>query len=155
MRKDGRHGPPPEEMPIMMLVNELSRLFHNRMRLEGERIGMQEGYRHMLFHLSHEDNLTQLELTRRAHLKAPTVSVALRKMETAGLVSRSTDPKDQRQTLVRLTEEGRRMDQQMQENIQRTEALFSRGLTVEEQESLKRLLLHMRENVLQALGEEA
>lgn len=149
----GRHGPPPEEMPIMMLINELSRLFHNRMRDEGERIGMQDGFRHLLFHLSHEDNLTQLDLVRRTHLKAPTVSVALRKMEDAGLVSRSTDQRDQRQTRVVLTDKGRELDGRMQESIRRTETLFSRGLSDEEQRVLKGLLVRMRGAVLETLPE--
>lgn len=146
--KHPRQGPPPEEMPIMMLVNELSRLFHHRMRAEDEKIGMQEGYRHLLFHLSREDNLTQLDLVRRAHLKAPTVSVSLRKMEDAGLVTRSTDPDDQRQTRVLLTEKGRELDARMRENIQKTEILFAEGLSDEEQQNLKSLLLRMRQNVL-------
>ena len=146
--KHPHHSPPPEEMPLMMLVNELSRLFHHRMRAEDEKIGMQEGYRHLLFHLAREDNLTQLDLVRRAHLKAPTVSVSLRKMEDAGLVTRSTDPDDQRQTRVLLTEKGRELDARMRENIQKTEILFAEGLSDEEQQNLKSLLLRMRQNVL-------
>lgn len=149
-RRDGRHhGPPPEEMPIMMLVNELSRLFHNRMRNEGEKIGMQEGFRHLLFHLAREDNLTQLDLVQRAHLKAPTVSVALRKMEDAGLVTRTTDPDDHRQTRVRLTDKGRLLDDRMRENIHRTESLVAEGLSEEEQQTLRRMLLRIRRNLLE------
>jgi hypothetical protein len=140
--------PPPEEMPIMMLVNDLSRLFHNHMRAESERIGMQDGFRHLLFHLTQEDDLTQLELVRRTHLKAPTVSVALRRMEEAGLVVRTADPEDQRQIRVRLTGKGRELDNRQREKIREAEELFSRGLSEEEQQTLKALLLHMRRNVL-------
>lgn len=150
--KEGRYGPPPEEMPIMMLVNELSRMFHNRMRAEGEKIGMQEGFRHLLFHLAREDDLTQLDLVRRAHLKAPTVSVALRKMEDAGLVTRTTDPNDQRQTRVRLTDKGRRLDNRMRENIRKTETLVAEGLSEEERQTLRRMLLRVRRNLLEQEG---
>ncbi|MCI8361512.1 MAG: MarR family transcriptional regulator [Clostridiales bacterium] len=146
---DRRHGPPPEEMPIMMLVNELSRLFHNRMRVAGEKVGMQEGFRHLLFHLAREDDLTQLDLVRRAHLKAPTVSVALRKMEDAGLVTRTADPEDLRQTRVLLTDKGRRLDDRMRESIHRTETMAADGLTEEEQQTLRRMLLRVRGNLLE------
>ena len=44
MEKDRHFGPPPEEIPLMMLINEISRLFHNHMRRENERIGLQEGF---------------------------------------------------------------------------------------------------------------
>lgn len=147
-RQERRHGPPPEEMPLMMLVNELSRLFHNHMRAESERIGMQDGFRHLLFHLTREDNLTQLDLARRTHLKAPTVSVALRQMEEAGLVTRTADPEDQRQIRVRLTDKGRELDDRQREKIREAEELFARGLSEEDKQTLKTLLLHMRRNVL-------
>lgn len=146
--RDRRHRPPPEEMPLMMLVNELSRLFHNHMRTESERMGIQDGFRHLLFHLTREDNLTQLELAHRTHLKAPTVSVALRQMEEAGLVTRTADPEDQRQIRVRLTDKGRELDNRQREKIREAEELFARGLSEEEKRTLKALLLHMRRNVL-------
>ena len=145
------HAPPPEEMPLMMLINELSRLFRNHMRTECEKIGLQDGFRQLLFQLAHEDNIPQLDLVQRTHLRAPTVSVALRQMEEAGLVSRRPDHGDQRQVIVVLTEKGRELDRRQQEKFHEAEELFARGLTDDEYQRLKALLLHMRQNVLEQL----
>lgn len=146
---DSNHAKiPAEQMPVMMLINEVSRLFHNHMRSEGEKIGMQEGFRQLIMHLSHEDDLTQLDLVKRTHLKAPTVSVTLRKMEAAGLVTRETDQIDQRQTRVKITESGKRMDKLIKQNIKKTEDIFVRGISEADCQTLKRILLRMRENIL-------
>lgn len=69
-------------------------------------------------------------------------------MEEAGLVVRTADPEDQRQIRVRLTGKGRELDNRQREKIREAEELFSRGLSEEEQQTLKALLLHMRRNVL-------
>ena len=139
---------PDENMPVMMIINELSRMFHNRMRSEGEKIGMQEGFRHILINLALEDDLTQLDLVQRSHLKAPTISVALRNMEQAGLVIRHTDDVDQRQTRVRLTPSGREMDRLLRQKIKKTEDIFISGLSESDCKLLKQLLLRMRNNII-------
>lgn len=151
VQKERPQAPPPEEMPLMMLINELSRLFRNHMRTESEKIGVQDGFRQLLFQLAHEDNIPQLDLVQRTHLRAPTVSVALRQMEEAGLVSRRPSPDDQRQMLVVLTDRGRELDRRQQEKFHEAEALFARGLAEDEYRQLKSLLLHMRQNVLAQL----
>ena len=92
--------------------------------------------------------MTQLDLVKRTHLKAPTVSVTLRKMEAAGLVTRETDQTDQRQTRVKITESGKRMDKLLKQNIKKTEDIFVRGISEADCQTLKSILLRMRENIL-------
>lgn len=149
MPKKEHHRPPcGADMPVTMLVNELSRLFHNEMRLESSAIGMKNGYRHLLFHLAREENLSQLELTGRTHLKAPTVSVTLAKMEAEGLVTRATDPNDARTMRISLTEAGRALDRTLQERIAEKERTFTEVLSEEEAAYLKQLLLRIRGHLL-------
>lgn len=136
-------------MPVTMLVNELSRLFHNEMRLESNAIGMKNGYRHLLFHLAREENLSQLDLTGRTHLKAPTVSVALAKMEAEGLVVRTTDRDDARTTRVFLTEKGRALDRTLQERIMQKDMVFTEVLSEEEITALRGLLIRIRNHLLE------
>ena len=141
-----------ENAPPSMLINALSKLFNDRMRQKTEAMGMADGWRRMLFHLAHNDALTQLELVRRTHLSAPAVSVTLQKMEAAGLVTRQSDPNDQRAILVRLTEAGHEADRKVIGAIRETEREMLQGISAEEFEAIRPLLNRMYHNLS---GEEA
>lgn len=151
MRRNTRGRPPCEEdMPVTMLVNELSRLFHNEMRQESSAIGMKNGYRHLLFHLAKEENLSQLELAERTHLKAPTISVTLTKMEAEGLVTKTVDPADARSIRVSLTEKGRALDDRMRERIMQKDRVFTESLSEEEVVTLRTLLIRIRRHLFES-----
>lgn len=146
------HMMPAEEMPVMMLVNEISKLFFDRMRRECEKINVQHGYNHILFHLSRRDGITQLDLVRMTHLKAPTVSVALQKMEYEGLVRRETDKQDQRQTRVYITDKGMALDSRLREKVAEIESVAITGIDNENEKILKEYLIIMRKNILEERG---
>ena len=143
----------PEQMPIGMLINDLSHYFHNRMRREGSRVGMRDGYRNLLFHLSKQDAVSQQELVQKTHLKAPTVSVALQRMEADGLVERRTRADDLRQSWVYLTDKGRELNRAMQQNVQRTEADLVAALSPEEQAHLQQLLAKIHRSLINPQGD--
>lgn len=141
-------APFPKNGTLSMLINDLSKLFDNRMRREAENIGVSSGYRRLLFHLARNDVLTQLDLVRRTHLSPPTVSVALQKMEFEGLVTRRANSEDLRETLVSLTERGHELDHAIRKKLEETDEIMERGLSDEEKALLKRLLLQIRENMI-------
>ncbi len=138
--------------PPSMLINELSKLFNDRMRQKTEALGMADGWRRMLFHLSHNESLTQLELARRTHLSTPAVSVTLQKMESEGLVTRKADPNDQRAIRVRLTEAGHEADRKVVNAIRETEREMLEGVTEEEFHSIRPTLEKLYYNL--AAGRE-
>lgn len=138
-----RHPMNPADMPVGMLINDISKFFHDRMRRESEKIGIRSGYRPLLFHLAHGDDITQLELVHATRLKASTISVTLTEMERDGLIERHSDPDDLRQTRVSITEKGRALDDAMREKIHETEQLMVEGITEEEQAQLKEILIKM------------
>ncbi|MGI6199747.1 MAG: MarR family winged helix-turn-helix transcriptional regulator [Christensenellales bacterium] len=144
----------PEEMPIGMLINDLSHYFHNRMRQEGSRAGMRDGYRNLLFHLAKQDAVSQQDLVRQTHLKAPTVSVALQKMEADGLVERRTHADDLRQSWVYLTDKGRELNHTMQLNVQRTEKDLVAPLSPQEREQLQQLLAKIHRSLINTQGDK-
>ena len=53
------------------------------------------------------DDRTLSEIGERLFLESNTLTPLLKRMEVAGLVSRSRDPADERQVRLRLTDEGR------------------------------------------------
>lgn len=134
-----------------MLVNEIARLFHGRMRtydLDG--VMSQESARQLMHQLHRADGCSQLDLVRLTHLKAPTVSVTLRRMEEEGLVVRHPDELDLRVTRVYLSEKGREHNRLVRERLQGIDAELMQGFSQEETEQLLHFLERMRDNILPA-----
>ena len=146
--------PDPEQVTPPMLVNEISRLFGAWMRTNsGETVGVmsQNSARLIMRHLSFCDGVSQLELVRATSLKAPTISVTLKKMEEEGLIRRETNEDDQRAVRVYLTEKGRGHDEFVRENLLRADRIVMRNFSEEEYEVTKKVLLRMRDNILSDL----
>ena len=131
-----------------LLINEISKLFHNKMRKNSEELGFKTGYRQILRFLVQEDGVTQVDIARNSHFTAPTVSVTLKKMEDEGLVRRKTDQNDTRRTRVFITEKGREWETRLFESAMDVEKILVRGLSEEENAELCRLLRKARENIL-------
>ncbi len=142
---------PPEPTPGM-LISEISKLFHDKMNHNSETLGFKNGYRQILRHLARKDGIAQVELVRLTHLKAPTISVTLRKMEEEELVRRTTDQIDQRQTHVYLTDKGREMERAFFGKIIETENVLLRDISQEEKDALCAILKKMRHNLLDEMG---
>lgn len=138
---------PPKTPP--MLVNEIARLFGGKMR-EYELSGVmsQESARLLMRALACSDGVSQLRLTEMTHLKAPTVSVTLKKMEDEGLVRRESDPEDLRVIRVFLTERGAAHNRRIFGRLQSLDAILMQGFSEEETAVLRELLERMRNNIL-------
>jgi DNA-binding MarR family transcriptional regulator len=94
----------------------------------------------ILLTLLDQGPIRMTELATRERVRTPTTTVAIRRLEKLGLVSRSRDPSDLRAVLVQVTPEGL---------VQHREALAARRahlatmlgkLTDEERETLTRAL---------------
>lgn len=136
-----------------MMTNEVSKLFRDIINREVEKLGVQNGYRQLLFHLSRMDGVSQLELARATHLKAPTVSVTLKNMEADGLVERKGDINDLRIIHVYLTDKGRQTDDKIREIHHMLDSRMTEGISQEELDALVATLTKMRDNMLKATEE--
>ena len=142
----------PEDMTVHMLIGEISKVTKCALNRESEAAGLSNSYRAIIFHLSHNDGLTQLELSRLTHLKPPTISVTLQKMENEGIVSRKSDSEDLRKTIVTLTEKGLGIVSRIEEVFKTQEKAITDSLTKAEAETLKKLLIKVRAGVLGEKG---
>ena len=95
----------------------------------------------------HHDGITQQELVSNTNMKAPTISVALRNLEEEGMVRREPDPSDMRSVRVYLTDEGRATDEAFREKLYEMDNMLMQGISEQEEETLIRLLLTVRENI--------
>jgi DNA-binding MarR family transcriptional regulator len=152
---NGSLPPPPIERrelsdnPVK-LCNEISRIFRARMRENCDIDGVmsQPGARLVMSLLAMNDGLKQRELVERTHLRAPTVSVIIRRMVEEGLAEQRPDQKDGRVTRVYLTERGRRTDSENIQKIKSMDARGLRGLSGEECQHLMGLLGRIRDNLI-------
>ena len=95
------------------------------------------------------DGITQLELVKATHLRPPTVSVILQKMEAEGLVERKSDEHDRRAVRVTLTEAGRALDRKNIEMIRALDSVALCDLSEDEIAALMVILPKIRNNLLQ------
>ena len=134
-----------------MFVNDVSRLFMHRVRSECESSGVSRGHHKLLMELFHNEGATQLQLVRLTHLTAPTVSVALGKMETEGLVRRESDTEDMRQMKVYLTDKGREKVELVRNIFREADAALVKDIP---QEELDAAIVVLRKMLINLLEEE-
>jgi len=148
-------APPPDRVELsktpIRLCNEISRLCraHLRDRREPDSVFAKTGARLTLSYLAAGDGVTQLDLVRATHLRAPTVSVMLRRFEEEGIVERRPDKTDGRAMRVYLTEKGREIDHRNIAQIRRMDEEVLCVLTEEENQELMRLLGKIRDRFLE------
>lgn len=154
LKVNGRAPEPMDDMmdyrkSPMMLISEISRLMGDKIREKGDDNPIQQkSGRLLLMELAKKDGRTQLDLVNATHLKAPTISVALQKMEKDGYVLRKPDEYDLRATRVFLTEKGREIDDRIRRRIHDEEAQAMVNLTDSEYETLVKLLLKIKGSIL-------
>ena len=129
------------------LIKEIANLYTLRVRIEAENLGIKNAYRTLLSQLYVKDGGTQLSLAEKTGMKAPTISITLRKMEKDGLVDRVVDEKDLRKTHVYLTEKGRQTTDNLNAAVKRINDGFVKGLS----ESEKDLFINTLENIKASL----
>lgn len=158
-KKSGIHRPPHKSPPDFdkltagMLFGDVSRLFDGRVRRETERAGFSQGYRRIVFHLSHNDCLTQNELVKLTHMKAPSISVQLQKMESDGLITRKSDDKDLRKSYIFLTEKGKECEEFFISKCRETEGVMFKNFSEDEMKILKEYLKRITGNLIEEMEE--
>lgn len=132
------------------LCNEIARIFRARRRegIDIEGVMTQPGAGLILSYLAIGDGITQLDLVNATHLKAPTVSIILKKMEEEGIVHREADKHDLRAMRVFLTDYGRELDAANIANIKELDAMALDGISESEQATLMLLLTKIRDNLI-------
>lgn len=129
------------------LVVEISRLLRARMQREDCGVMAQSTARLVMSHLAVNGSLGQLDIVNLTHLKPPTVSTLLRRMENEGYITRVADEKDHRAIRVALSEKGKEFDREHLRRLSTNDHQAVKGLSADEQSMLESLLLRMRDNL--------
>ncbi|WP_440116876.1 MarR family winged helix-turn-helix transcriptional regulator [Paenibacillus sp. QZ-Y1] len=105
--------------------------------------GLFPGQEIMLMQLYTQDHQSQNSLGRTLRLDHSTVAKSVRRLEDAGLVTRSRSKEDGRVTIVSLTEAGHALEDQVNAAWARVEQITTEGLSDEE----KNLLLSLSQKI--------
>ena len=137
------------ENPIK-LCSAIARLHRGIVRESGlmEGVMTQPGARLVMPLLATHGELSQKEIAEMTHLKAPSISAILKKMEDEGLAVRKSNPNDKREIRVSLTPKGEEVDRSIIETLKSTDEAGLKGLSAEEQKTLMSLLCRIQDNLI-------
>lgn len=101
----------------------------------------------ILYVLWQEDGVPIAALVQKTGLAKNTLTAMLARMESSGLIVRSTAPEDRRQVLVTLTDKARSLEGKYEKVSQEMNQLFYQGLSQSDADLLDGLLDRVLENL--------
>ena len=134
---------PIETKTVYALISDAAKLLDDRIASMTASHKLQSGARRVLACLAVRDGVSQLDLIHATHLKAPTISLIVQKMEHDGLISRRTDDLDMRLTRVYLTEKGKTVNEDIRRAVAEVEDAVMSDFSDAEKELLHTLLVRM------------
>ena len=136
-----------EHESIVFLFNAICKVQRGQLNDALNEIGLYAGQEMVLWQLWREDGLAQSQMVERICVQPPTISKMLDRLESAGLVLRRPDAEDSRVSRVFLTDQGRDKERAVCDIWIGLEQRMTANLTLEERVLLRRLLLHVSENL--------
>ena len=133
----------------IMLLHQVLHLTRYCAERQLNRMGLKPGQVGILFTLLQEDGQTGRQLAKKVGITPPSMTVALQKIENMGYVFKEADDHDQRRVRVYLTEKGRCCTRELDQFMNEMDRIIYRGFSESEKILLKRLLLTMRDNLLE------
>lgn len=137
-----------EDISIVMLLEQVSHLarYHTIKRMEG--LNMKPGQVGILFILNGEGSMPQKELAEKMGITPPSMTAAVKKLESRGYIVKEADPCDQRVFKVGLSEKGRECIDSLKRALEDIETVIFKDITHEEKLFLRRLFFEMRRNLM-------
>lgn len=138
------------QAPINFILQNLLHLTHMQSNQFFKTYDMKPGQFGILFVLDKHGSCSQRELADRIGVTPPSMTVAIQKLEKIGYLKKLTDPNDQRVSRVEITEEGAACVKEAKKVLEHIEEILVKNMSLEEKLLLRRLLLQMRENILES-----
>lgn len=137
------------DIPIMGVLAQVLHLSNYHTKQLFGKYDLKPWQAGILFVLAHNGEMSQRKLAKMLNLTPPSITTAIQKMEKLDYIRRKPDPGDQRVMLLSITEKGETYLNGIFEVKNQMEAMMFRGMSVEEKLLLKRLLIQVRENLLE------
>lgn len=141
-----------EDTSIFWLLHQIVHLSKYQAMKRMEAFELKPGQAGILFILNCNGGLSQRELAQKLGITPPSMTVALRKMEKLGYITKEPDPLDQRIIRIQIAEKGKECIQNLKGVMDNMENVLYQGMSQEERLLLRRLLLEIRTNLLEGNG---
>ncbi len=136
------------------LLANICHLHHARVHQLLEALGLYRGQPMVLRALWEQEGLNQTELAEKLQITPATLTKMLQRMEKAGFIERRACATDQRVSKVYLTQAGHEVQGKVERVWSTMEEETFSNFTLEERLLLRRFLIQVRDNLLNATGEE-
>ena len=115
-------------------------------------LGIHPGQLPALLLVSHQEGMSLKQLADALHVKPPTMTVSVQRMEKMGLLEKREDKKDQRVYQIYLTEKGKETLDEAKQIALDNYQLATEGITREELAIVKDCFTRMTENLKRDAG---
>ena len=129
------------------LIGELSKKINNLTLDTSRTDNVPKGMKLVLQCLMKTDGVTQLDIVKFTGFKAPTISIMIQKMESAGYVTRRPDENDLRAMRVFITDSGKHIYYDAVMNVKQIEGKVLKGISEREINSLVKVLNKINNNL--------
>lgn len=139
-------------MYYMQMIRQIMMGFErecNRVLSEYDLTFSQLELQHFLFEQQEKGiPVNQRSIEATLHLKNPTVTGTLNRLESKGFIVRVEDEHDRRSNIILLTDKAHRLRDDVMNSTREREEQLTKGLTLEDHKNLRRILGKMFENVV-------
>lgn len=135
------------DLSLRHLFKRITHLYFSVIFSQITDLNIHPGQLPMIKLLSEHQGLTQREIADKLHIRPPTVTVALKRMEKAGLVEKRPDAKDQRKVRIYLSEKGNNLNTNAAQKLNCMEEKLIEGFTANEISFMKVCVLKLIENI--------
>ncbi|EPX64556.1 Transcriptional regulator, MarR family [Cystobacter fuscus DSM 2262] len=136
-------------------VTRTARAFMRVAEAQLRPLGLGVAHIPVLVCLAEEGALTQTEIAQRTHVEQPTAAALLQRMDRAGLIERSPDPRDRRATRIRLSARAEKLLPRALELLGQSNDEATAGLSSKEIETLHGLLRRALANLAAMTDEQS
>ena len=142
-----------EDAGLPLVFREMQRMHRSRLQRVLNEYGLYMGQPMILFALERIPDATQKELADALHISSATITTSLQRMERAGLLTRTTDPRDTRCNHIVLTDKGRHVSSECHAGFAHMYVVMFSGFSLQEKDGLNRYLRKMIDNLQRLDGE--
>jgi DNA-binding MarR family transcriptional regulator len=128
---------------LTQIMGHVMKLHRHNLDLLIQKYDVHPGQPPLLMRLYRHGGLMQRELARSMNVQPATLTVMINRMEKSGLVTRKSDPSDQRISRVYLTEKGKVATLAVKEALQLLETRCFENFTDEETTLLRGMLTRL------------
>ena len=131
-------------------IKQLQDRIFERLLLENG-IEISGGQGRILFILWKTDHLTISEISEKTSLAKNTISVVINGMVNKGIVARTINPENRRQTIISLTDYARSLQAKYEVVSEQMNTLFYQGFSEDEQKQFEHYLSRILDTLIEKL----